>query len=319
MSSVKRGKSEILLESGTNEIEIMEFTIYDELYGINVAKVKEIMTASKVKPIPHAHPAVEGIFKPRDKVFTVVDLPMYLSGKETEKQEKDLFIITNFNKLYMAFRVHTVVGISRVSWKAIQKPDKTLSRGGEEGIATGIAQCEGELVTILDFEKIVADIAPETGIQLETIAKMGVRARNETPILLAEDSVLLSKMITEALTRAGYVNIIKCNNGEEAWDYLNKMKNPPSGIELKEPGLIITDIEMPKMDGHRLTKLVKEDTEFRKLPLIIFSSLINEEMRIKGRSLGADEQLTKPEIGHLVEVIDMLLAKVKRNKAEERK
>ena len=319
MSSVKRGKSEILLESGTNEIEIMEFTIYDELYGINVAKVKEIMTASKVKPIPHAHPAVEGIFKPRDKVFTVVDLPMYLSGKETEKQEKDLFIITNFNKLYMAFRVHTVVGISRVSWKAIQKPDKTLSRGGEEGIATGIAQCDDDLVTILDFEKIVADIAPETGIQLETIAKMGVRARNETPILLAEDSVLLSKMITEALTRAGYSNIIKCNNGEEAWDYLNKMKKVQEGTELPKAGLIITDIEMPKMDGHRLTKLVKEDTDLRKIPLIIFSSLINEEMRIKGRDLGADEQLTKPEIGHLVEIIDMLLAKAKKAEAEERK
>ncbi len=319
MSSVKRGKSEILLESGTNEIEIMEFTIYDELYGINVAKVKEIMTASKVKPIPHAHPAVEGIFKPRDKVFTVVDLPMYLSGKETEKQEKDLFIITNFNKLYMAFRVHTVVGISRVSWKAIQKPDKTLSRGGEEGIATGIAQCDDDLVTILDFEKIVADIAPETGIQLETIAKMGVRARNETPILLAEDSVLLSKMITEALTRAGYSNIIKCNNGEEAWDYLNKMKKVQEGTELPKAGLIITDIEMPKMDGHRLTKLVKEDVDLRKIPLIIFSSLINEEMRIKGRDLGADEQLTKPEIGHLVEIIDMLLAKAKKTEAEERK
>lgn len=317
MSNIKRGKSEILLESGTNEIEIMEFTIYDELYGINVAKVKEIMTASKVKPIPHAHPAVEGIFKPRDKVFTVVDLPMYLSGKETEKQEKDLFIITNFNKLYMAFRVHTVVGISRVSWKAIQKPDKTLSREGEEGIATGIAQCEDDLVTILDFEKIVADIAPETGIQLETIAKMGVRARNEVPILLAEDSVLLSKMITEALTRAGYVNIIKCNNGEEAWDYLNKVKNSPEGA-IPEPGIIITDIEMPKMDGHRLTKLVKDDLAFKKIPLIIFSSLINEEMRIKGRSLGADEQLSKPEIGHLVEIIDMLLAKSKRDKAEER-
>lgn len=319
MSSVKRGKSEILLESGTNEIEIMEFTIYDELYGINVAKVKEIMTASKVKPIPHAHPAVEGIFKPRDKVFTVVDLPMYLSGKETEKQEKDLFIITNFNKLYMAFRVHTVVGISRVSWKAIQKPDKTLSRGGEEGIATGIAQCDDDLVTILDFEKIVADIAPETGIQLETIAKMGVRARNETPILLAEDSVLLSKMITEALTRAGYSNIIKFNNGEEAWNYLNKMKKVQEGTELPKAGLIITDIEMPKMDGHRLTKLVKEDTDLRKIPLIIFSSLINEEMRIKGRDLGADEQLTKPEIGHLVEIIDMLLAKAKKAEAEERK
>ncbi|WP_028829231.1 chemotaxis protein [Proteocatella sphenisci] len=317
MNNTNRGKSEILLESGTNEIEIMEFTIEDELYGINVAKVKEIMMASKVKPVPHSHPAVEGIFKPRDKVYTVVDLPMYLTGKESQKQDKDIFIITNFNKLYMAFRVHTVVGISRVSWKAIQKPDKTLNRG-EEGIATGIAQCGDELVTILDFEKIVSDISPETGIQLDSIVKMGNRARNDVPILLAEDSVLLSKMITEALSRVGYTNILRFNNGEEAWNYLERMKANTADKHMEEIGLIITDIEMPKMDGHRLTKLVKEDRELRRIPLVIFSSLINEEMRIKGKSLGADEQLSKPEIGHLVEIIDMLIARSKQAKAVER-
>ena len=118
----KRG---ILLESGTNEIEVMEFTI-------NVA-------SQPVKHMPHAHPAVEGIFKPRDKVITVVDLPTYLLGESGEKKSKDLFIITNFNKMNIAFRVHTVVGISRISWKSIQKPDKTVA-GGNEGIATGIAQ-----------------------------------------------------------------------------------------------------------------------------------------------------------------------------------
>ena len=85
----KKTKGEILLESGTNEIEIMEFTIYGELYGINVAKVTEIMMSDKVKPIPHAHPVVEGIFKPRDKVLTVMDLPKYLSGKGCEIKEED--------------------------------------------------------------------------------------------------------------------------------------------------------------------------------------------------------------------------------------
>ena len=107
--------SGILLESGTNEIEIMEFTIDNNLYGINVAKVREIIMPTKVKPMPHAHPAVEGIIKPRDIVITVVDLPTYL-GAESQKGEKDLFIITNFNKMYIAFRVHTVVGINRISW-----------------------------------------------------------------------------------------------------------------------------------------------------------------------------------------------------------
>lgn len=168
----ERGNHEILLETGTNEIEIMEFTIDGNLYGINVAKVREILMSAPVHPMPHSHPAVEGIFKPRDIVITVVDLPKYLSGREEEKGNKDLFIITNFNQMHIAFRVHTVVGISRISWQDIQKPDKTVS-GGPEGVATGIAQCGEELVTILDFEKIVAEIAPETGIQLSEVDPAG--------------------------------------------------------------------------------------------------------------------------------------------------
>ena len=295
--------SGILLESGTNEIEIMEFTISGNLYGINVAKVREILMSAPVKPMPHAHPSVEGIFKPRDVVITVVDLPQYLSGTSGEKHDKDLFIITNFNKMYIAFRVHTVVGISRISWKDIQKPDKTVS-GGSEGVATGIAQCEGELVTILDFERIVAEIAPQTSIQISEIDALGPRNRNERPIWIAEDSILLSKMIQESLRKAGYVNLTMFPNGQELWDALTAT----SGKNLSDQvALIITDIEMPQMDGHRLTKLVKDDPKYQNIPLIIFSSLISEEMRIKGRQLGADEQLSKPEIGHLVDVMDHLL------------
>lgn len=296
--------TEILLESGTNEIEIMQFTIFGELYGINVAKVREIMMANRVKPIPHSHEAVEGIFKPRDILLTVIDLPKYLTGKESERNARDLFIITNFNKTHIAFRVHSVVGISRISWENIQKPDKTITYG-EEGVATGIAQCDDKLVTILDFEKIVADIAPETGIQLSEIEKLGQRSRRESRIILAEDSILLTRMIREALEKAGYDNILAFNNGREAWNYLQSVRTDPE-FE-KKVSLIITDIEMPEMDGHRLTKLVKEDPIMKDTPLIIFSSLINSEMRIKGKTLGADEQLSKPEIGHLVEVMDALL------------
>ena len=303
-------ETEILLESGTNEIEIMEFTIYGELYGINVAKVREIMMSDKVKPIPHAHPAVEGIFKPRELLLTVIDLPYYLTGSKGEKQGKDLFIITNFNKLHIAFRVHSVVGISRISWKNIQKPDDTISRG-DEGVATGIAQCGTDLVTILDFEKIVADIAPETGIQIDDINKLGKRTSVTNPILIAEDSILLTKMIEAALTKAGYENLTFKNNGQEAWNYLSQIRDD-SDLDEKV-SLIITDIEMPEMDGHRLTKLVKEDKKLKHIPLVIFSSMINQELMIKGKQLGADEQLSKPEIAHLVEVIDHLLQRRKTN------
>ena len=297
----KRG---ILLESGTNEIEVMEFTINDSLYGINVAKVKEILVSQPVKHMPHAHPAVEGIFKPRDKVITVVDLPNYLLGVSDEKREKDLFIVTNFNKINIAFRVHTVVGISRISWTSIQKPDKTVT-GGDEGIATGIAQCGDDLVTILDFEKIVAEIAPETTIQMSEIDQLGERQRSDAVILVAEDSVLLSKMIEEALHKSGYVNTRMFPDGSKLWDYLSGLHGDSKLDE--KVALVITDIEMPQMDGHRLTKLIKDDKEFKHLPVIIFSSLITEEMRRKGKELGADEQMSKPEIGHLVRVIDHLL------------
>ena len=299
--------SGILLESGTNEIEIMEFTIDGSLYGINVAKVREIILSAPVKVMPHAHPAVEGIFKPRDAVITVVDLPRYL-GVEKEKGEKDLFIITNFNKMFIAFRVHTVVGISRISWTDIHKPDKTVS-GGSEGVATGIAQCGDDLVTILDFERIVAEIAPETTIQMDEIDKMGPRDRRAETIWIAEDSILLSRMIEDCLHKAGYVNLKMFPNGRELWEALNAL--PEDGELSEKVALVITDIEMPQMDGHRLTKLIKSTAKFQPIPLIIFSSLISEEMRIKGRQLGADEQMSKPEIGHLVDVMDHLLSEKK--------
>lgn len=308
---MRENKSGILLETGTNEIEIMEFTIDGNLYGINVAKVREIMMSDTVKPMPHAHPAVEGIFKPRDRVITVMDLPKYLTGKEFEKHPKDLFIVTNFNKMYIAFRVHTVVGISRLSWRDIQKPDNTIS-GGTESVATGIAQCGDHLVSILDFEKIVAEIAPDTSIQLSEVDALGKRSRDSSPIWVAEDSVLLSQMIRTALEKAGYTNLRMFPNGAELWDALQQChRDVPLSAQV---ALIITDLEMPQMDGHHLTKLIKHAAEFKHIPVVIFSSLITEEMRRKGKDVGADEQLSKPEIGHLIGIIDELL---KRSQMQE--
>ena len=298
-------KQEILLESGTNEIEIMEFTISGNTFGINVAKVREIMMPVPIKPMPRAHEAIEGVCKPRDVVLTVINLPRYLN-LDIGEVDRTLLIVTSFNKMNVAFRVHSVVGIDRISWEAIQKPDKTIY-GGADGIATGIAQCDNRLITILDFEKIVADIAPTTGIQPAEIDKLGDRNSSTRPILIAEDSVLLSKMITECLHKAGYKNIVKCDDGQEAWDFLQGVADKPNVTDIVS--CIITDIEMPRMDGHRLTKLVKTDDRLKGIPLVIFSSLINEDMRRKGKSLGADEQLSKPEIGHLVEIIDSLIAR----------
>ena len=198
----------------------------------------------------------------------------------------------------------SIEGISRISWQSIQKPDRTLANGAES-VATGIAQCDDQLVTILDFEKIVAEISPETGIKIEEIDQMGERSVTTSPVIVAEDSILLQRMIGTALQKAGFTDVKIFNNGQEAWEYLSSIKDDPDLY--KKVNLLLTDIEMPMMDGHRLTKLVKDDMRLKRIPVVIFSSLINEQMRVKGKEVGADEQLTKPEIGHLVEVLDTLL------------
>ena len=272
------------------------------MYGINVAKIKEIITYQPVTPVPNAHPSIEGIFMPRDTMITAIDLKNCLQrGKSTEG---GLFIITNFNKLDIAFHVDSVVGIHRVSWKDIIKPGATVSTT-EDSISTGIVKIEDRLIIILDFEKIVSDINPETGLKSTEIDEMGYRERTDIPVLIAEDSVLLNKLIVDSLKKAGYVNLIHTENGQEAYDLIQKFKE--QGSLDKHVKCIITDIEMPLMDGHRLTKLVKEDSETRHIPVIIFSSLVNDEMRRKGEALGADAQLSKPEIGNLVRMVDSLV------------
>ncbi len=297
----------ILLENGTNELEVLEFTLNENHYGINVAKIREILTFQEITPIPNAHENVEGIFMPRDVMITVISLKKCLGLPLTDN--KGLFIITNFNKLNIAFHVDQVIGIHRVSWADIIKPDSTINveegQFSKGGVSTGVIKLDDKLVVILDFEKIVTDISPETGLKVSDIESLGERNRNDSPILIAEDSPLLGKLITDSIKKAGYTNIIMCMNGKEAWDKLLSYKS--SGNVFDKVHCIITDIEMPIMDGHHLTKLVKTDDVLKQIPLIIFSSLVNDEMRRKGEALGADAQLTKPEIGSLVQAIDNLI------------
>ena len=124
--------------------------------------------------------------------------------------------------------------------------------------------------------------------------------------MITEDSSLLKKMIIDSLSIAGYSNVIALSNGKEAWDKLLELKNDNSLPLFDKICCVITDIEMPKMDGHRLTKLIRDDSELKALPVIIFSSLIDEEMRLKGTLLGASAQVSKPEIGKLVGIVDSL-------------
>lgn len=296
--------TKILLENGTNELEVLEFVLDGNAYGINVAKIKEIIPYQTVTPVPNAHPSIEGIFMPRDTMITAIDLKNCL--QRGVSKEGGLFIITNFNKLDIAFHVDEVRGIHRVSWENIIKPGATVS-SAEESISTGIVKIDNRLIIILDFEKIVTDINPETGLKVSEIDEMGNRGRSTVPILIAEDSVLLNRLIVDSLKQAGYINLIHTCNGQEAYEVITKCKE--DGTLKQNVQCIITDIEMPIMDGHRLTKLVKDDDATKDIPVIIFSSLVNEEMKRKGEALGADAQLSKPEIGNLVRVIDDLVGR----------
>ncbi|MCD7824436.1 MAG: chemotaxis protein [Clostridiaceae bacterium] len=295
----------ILLESGTNELEILEFKVGDNLYGINVAKIREILSYQTPTPVPNADPRIEGIFMPREEIISVINLFECLKINKPESTQNDMYIVTNFNKLNTAFHVSSVQGIHRVSWNAIIKPDSTVNAAGA-GMATGIVRIEGKLIIILDFEKIVSEINPETGLKMSDVEHMHGRARNESPILIAEDSALLSKMIVNCLQQAGYINITTTDNGQECWDKLKAYQKADGNLDDKV-ACVITDIEMPQMDGHRLTKLIKTDETLKHIPVVIFSSLVNDEMRRKGEQLGADAQLSKPEIGQLVEAIDDLI------------
>ena len=295
----------ILLESGTNELEILEFKVADNYYGINVAKIREILTYQHVTPVPNSHPFVEGIFMPRDTMISVINLRKCL-GYENDPSIIGLFFITNFNNLNTAFHVDEVLGIHRVSWEDINTPDGTIS-SDDKGVSTGVLKLEDRLVVILDFEKIVSNINPETGLKVSYMDNYESRDRSKSPILLAEDSALLSKLIQECLRKAGYTNLIVNENGQAAWDKLVEFYN--NGTVLDDVHLVITDIEMPQMDGHRLTKLIKDHEVMKNIPVVIFSSLINEEIRRKGEAVGADAQLTKPEIGKLVSAVDELVDK----------
>lgn len=296
----------ILLESGTNELEILEFLVGNNHYGINVAKIREILPYSKVVPVPNANPVVEGIFMPRDEVITSINLAKVLNLPASANEAGDLFVVTYFNHTNAAFHVHSVAGIQRVSWADIIKPDAALSSQGN-GVATGIIKLDGRLIILLDFEKIIADISPATTLKIEEVDALGARERSSQPILIAEDSPLLSQLLQDCLKRAGYSNLIVNMDGKEAWEKIEKFVQ--EGTLADKVKLVITDIEMPRMDGHHLTKLIKTNGKTSFLPVIIFSSMISEDMMKKGKGLGADAQITKPEIGTLVGEIDRLILK----------
>ncbi len=300
---MKKRENDILLETGTNELEVLEFVIAGNHFGINVAKVRELIRYQSIQKIPHSKPGIEGIIRSRNILFAVVDLAEIMNYQASKDPINDIFIITDFNQMSLAFHVHQVLSICRISWKMVEKPSAAIY-GNDDGLVTGIAKLENRIITLIDFEKIIYDIIPLSSEEINTggLIKKVEQSNSLKPILIAEDSPMLNKIIIDALHNSGYRNIIKTSNGQEAWDYLQAVKDEPGSV-----ACVITDIEMPNMDGHHLTKRIKEDSILSKIPVVIFSSLITDAVRLKGEKVGADAQLSKPEIGQLVQTIDKIM------------
>lgn len=296
--------SSILLEAGTNELEIVEFSIGENKFAINVMKVKEILNPVPVVAIPHAHPFVEGIMELRGEVLPVVDVAAALGLPSSPQNHLDKFVVAEFNQQKTVFHVHSVTQIHRISWGQIEKPSEIYQ--GAESQVIGVIKLGGQMILFLDFERILLEINPDSGIKMSEVKKLGLRERSNKRIVIAEDSAMLRKMLHDTLSEAGYQYLEFFENGKDAIDYLEHLAENIHDFR-DAVQLVITDIEMPQMDGHHLTKRIKEHSVLSKLPVIIFSSLITNELKHKGTVVGADAQISKPDIGDLVLKIDELV------------
>lgn len=294
-------KSNILLESGTGEVEILEFIVGNRHYGINIIKVKEVIDCSNLTELPNSHPFVAGLILCRDEILTLVDLIKVLDNR-TLKENVFKTIICEFNKLKVAFNIDDVVGVSRIGWSEIIKPNELSN----DSLIIGNVIKEDKIILLLDFEKIVTDINPDSGISEKRIYDIDYKDRGEIKVAIVDDSLLIRELLKETLTKAGFKNLLTFKNGREALVYLENLAEEKGERFVEDIQLLITDIEMPQMDGHTLTRKVKEHRILNRLPVTIFSSLITNDLLHKGEAVGADAQFSKPEVEKLIQWIDKL-------------
>lgn len=312
----------ILLEAGTNEVEIVVFSIDEETdgtgapytwhFGVNVAKVLEITRMPQYTAMPEsAHFSVLGAFRQRGRIIPLIDLGLWL-GLQLHPNELEKVLVTEFNKVVTAFKVSNVHRIYRLSWEAIEPPSNEFSKLCEHSI-TGVIQLDKMVVFVLDLEKIVGDISPETAISFqnaEEAAEGQVEGRIDRA-LVVDDSPTARKMIIQLLEQAGFETTFQVN-GRDAWEWVQQQKEKAqdSGKHIHEfVNVIISDIEMPQMDGHSLTKRIKSDPMLQDIPVILFSSLITDGLLHKGKSVGADLQVAKPDLGIVASTARKLIAK----------
>ena len=310
----------ILLESGSNELEIIEFyieeklpdgSIYRGFYGMNVAKVLSIIRRPTVTGVPSKHhPAVLGTFNLRGKVLPLVDLSIWL-GKEMASQENLKVIVSEFSGIVTSFLVSGVTRIHRLSWSQVEAPGSHVQNYSNQSI-TGVVRFEDRISFILDMEKIITSMDPslDMGRRAEAADIEPIQDAGRFHILIAEDSVSIRNMISTTLQRSGY-HVTCTASGREALEVLMAWKQEAGEAQCPitdKVHLVLSDIEMPEMDGHALTRSIRSDPVLHRLPVVLFSSLITSALRHKGESVGADDQISKPDLPGLTLRVRALIA-----------
>ncbi|MBT8764413.1 chemotaxis protein CheV [Desulfohalobiaceae bacterium Ax17] len=316
-------QTNILLESGTNELEIVEFFIHEQIpgqeevytgyYGINVAKVLKIIKKPKITELPEVpHPAVLGAFNLRSSIIPLVDLSLWL-GKNRILDENANVIVTEFNKVVNGFLVSGVTRIHRLSWEDVEPPSNYVAQFSSNSI-TGVVKLENRITFLIDLEKIVAELNPNTALNFDK--NLDVRLDDNYTALVADDSDTILEMLANLLEQANF-KVIKASNGLQAWEKLQELKKQAQAQNKRINDLVqivVSDIEMPAMDGLTLTKKIKQDPELATLPVLLFSSLITERIKHKGESVGADDQISKPEVSELAIRAKTLIEKTRGGK-----
>lgn len=304
----------ILLETGTNELELIEFAVRfknhlgepdEQPMGINVIKVREIIRMPELTKLPDLADGVEGILDLRGQIIPAFDLGYLLYGSDA-LSHGDRMIVAEFNGIRIGLIVHTVNRIHRISWGEVKPPEAIDSIDPDNSTVVGIVNKEDKTILMIDVEKIVADVNTELALsaaQLD-VDNFGV---NYT-VVMAEDSSMIRNLIVSELKKVGF-NIQSLHDGLSAWNHLQKIcEKVKQGEPLEDHvNLIITDIEMPQMDGYTLIRNIKGNEILKSLPVMIFSSMITKDNRHKGESVGANAQLTKPEIDRLLTTAKELL------------
>mgnify|MGYP000078323063 FL=1 len=299
--------------AGTNKLEILLFTLgmdprtgRRETFGINVFKVREVMRTPPITAAPEMPSSVEGMVSLRGVLVPVVDLAKY-AGMSTDNP-RDIMIVTEYNGHTQGFLVEAVDTILRLDWSQMRVPPDMLT-ANLGGLVTAVTELPGpKLVMLLDVEKVLSET---TRYDDEFLFKGIEPIEVESPVTVyfADDSSVARKQIERTLDVLG-VRYVGTVNGRAAWDELEKLASyaTASGRKVKDlVALVLTDVEMPEMDGYILTKKIKTDPRFEGVPVIMHSSLSGMSNQQLGRSVGVDEYVPKFEPQRLAEVLRRLV------------